>query len=95
MADTASKFRGTNDDLVSMLKKLGTELDGLSTQWVGLGANTFQQVRARWEADVAALSQALSETATAVETAGKNYTASDEQAAASANKIGGGLSLPL
>ena len=78
-----------------MLKRLGGELDALTGAWVGLGANAFQQVRARWEADVQALSQALSETATAIDTAGKQYTASDEQAAASANRIGGGLSLPL
>jgi WXG100 family type VII secretion target len=94
MAQTAGKFQSANDELVGMLKKLGGELDALNGQWVGQGAMAFQQVRSRWEADVQKLSQALSETATAISTAGKQYTASDEQAASSAKNIGG-LSLPL
>jgi WXG100 family type VII secretion target len=94
MAKTAGEIDGAADRLTSMFNKLMNELTPLQTAWVGAGGSTFQTVRDRFDADVAKLNVALRSIASAVSTAGRDYTLSDDemrqemqQAGASAGEI--------
>jgi len=94
MAKTATEIDGAADRLTSMFNKLMNELTPLQTSWVGAGGGSFQQVRDRFDQDVAKLNVALRSIASAVSTAGRDYTLSDDemrqemqQAGASAGEI--------
>jgi WXG100 family type VII secretion target len=96
MEQTAAKFEQVNEALQGMLKRLMAELEVLQTAWRGAGGRSFAQVKQAWSSDQAALQQALRETAGAIRTAGRQYAASDLEAAsrvATTNR--GGVSLPL
>ena len=95
MAAAASKFESTNNDLQQMLSQLMGRLSGLQTAWQGVGGKAFEQVKTQYEADQKALSGALTETASAIRTAGISYTASDSEAASRVAKSNSGLQLPL
>lgn len=97
MESTAAKFEATNDSLQGMLKRLMDELSVLQSAWKGAGSRSFDQVKIAWEADQQKLQQALRETATAIRTAGKQYDATDTDAASRMNSIhsGGGVQLAL
>lgn len=96
MASTAAKFNNVNDSLQSMLSTLMSELSVLSSTWKGLGATAFEQVKQQYAADLKALNQALSETATAIQQSGAGYDTTDTSAASRvANSGGGGVQLPL
>lgn len=94
MAQTADKFRTTNQSLQEMLKRLMNELDTLRGAWVGQGAAAFDQAKIQWSADMAKLQRALDETAQAIATSGRQYTASDEASAGRFN-AGPSVQLPL
>lgn len=96
MEKTANRFEAVNQQLSSMLKRLMGELDALKQQWNGAGGRSFDQTRREWAEDQERLHRALAETATAIRTSGRDYTASDAGAAdraRSANR--GGVTLPL
>jgi WXG100 family type VII secretion target len=97
MAQAANTFRSTNSDLANLLKQLMTELDGLRGGWKGAGAQAFDAARTRWSDDMRTLHQALDETATAIETAGRSYTSSDDESARRLNATHGAapVNLPL
>lgn len=97
MAQTANKFEQTDDALQIMLRRLLTQLEGLRSAWQGAGGRSFEQVKAAWSNDQAALHRALRETAGAIRTAGHQYAAADAEAASrvSATGRGGGMTLPL
>jgi WXG100 family type VII secretion target len=95
MESTAAKFEHVNHALEGMLKRLLRELEVLRTQWVGHGGTTFEQVKLAWAADQETLHRALSETATAIRTAGRQYQTSDSAAAGRLGPHRGGLALPL
>lgn len=97
MENTAAKFEATNDSLQGMLKRLMDELSVLQSAWQGAGGRSFEQVKLAWEGDQQKLQQALRETATAIRTAGKQYTAADDDAAGRMKTIhsGGGVQLAL
>jgi WXG100 family type VII secretion target len=93
MDSTAGKFNQVNSQLEGMLKRLLSELEMLKSKWVGAGGRSFESVKEAWARDQDALHRNLSETATAIKTAGQNYTASDTDAA---NRFrGGSVNLPL
>lgn len=96
MQQTATKFEQADQELQSMLSSLMGELEALQTAWQGAGGRSFAQVKEQWGQDQRAIQQALQETASAIRTAGQQYSASDSAAAdrvARANR--GGISLPL
>jgi WXG100 family type VII secretion target len=81
MQTTARRFEDVNASLDGMLRRLLNELEGLRSQWTGAGGRSFEQVKLAWAADQEKLHRALAETATAVRTAGQQYTATDTTAA--------------
>ena len=96
MTATAAKFDDANQSLQSMLNSLLRELEGLQKDWQGRGGTSFNQVKLQWASDQEALHRALGETATAIRTAGKQYTMSDDAAAERlTGRTGGTISLPL
>lgn len=92
METTARRFESVNGSLDGMLRRLMHELEGLRTQWTGAGGRSFEQVKQAWAADQDKLNRALAETATAMRTAGRQYTAADS---AAAGRFTAHQSLPL
>jgi WXG100 family type VII secretion target len=92
MESTARRFENVNGSLDGMLRRLMNELEGLRTQWTGAGGRSFEQVKQAWAADQQKLNRSLAETATAMHTAGRQYTATDS---AAANRFTAHQSLPL
>lgn len=95
MERTAARFEQVNQALDTMLKRLMGELDALKPQWQGAGGRTFDETRRAWAEDQQRMHRALAETATAIRTAGRDYTATDAAAAGRARSARGSLSLPL
>ncbi len=95
MERTAAKFEQVNDALEAMLKRLMGELDQLRSQWQGAGGRSFDETRQEWANDQSRMHKALTETATAIRTAGKDYTASDAGAADRVRNTRGTIALPL
>jgi WXG100 family type VII secretion target len=95
MQQTAERFDQANQSLQAMLRSLLGELEGLRTQWQGAGGASFEQVKLAWSQDQQTLQQALTETATAIRTSGRQYTATDSAAADRLGAHRGGLQLPL
>lgn len=96
MQQTAAKFEQVDQSLQSMLNSLLAELEVLQTAWRGAGGRSFEQVKQQWAADQATIQRALRETASAIRTAGQQYSTSDSEAAsrvAATNR--GGIQLPL
>ncbi len=79
MVKTAQDVDGVADRLTSNLNKLMDELAPLYDQWKGAGAGSFQQVRERFDNDMAKLNVALRSIAEAVGSAGKDYDVSDDE----------------
>ena len=95
MHTTARRFDDVNQSLDAMLRRLLNELEGLRSQWTGAGGRSFEQVKQAWASDQEKLNRALSETATAVRTAGRQYDVADGAAADRMLAHRGGLTLPL
>ena len=93
MAEVAAKFDHVNQSLEGMLGRLMRELDGLQSQWIGQGGRSFDQVRLAWAEGQKKLHTALAETASGIRTAGRTYTATDDEAASRFNQPG--MTLPL
>lgn len=95
MDRTAAKVEQVNHALDAMLRRLMGELDVLKSQWQGAGGRTFDETRREWADRQARMHRALAETATAIRTAGRQYTATDADAAARVGRARGGITLPL
>lgn len=96
MAATAQKFDSSNDELQTMLSRLLSELEVLQTSWVGRAGTSFEQVKIAWAEDQKTLHNALAETATAIRTAGQEYTRADEEQAGRVSaRNTGGINLAL
>ena len=93
MAQVSSKFEDAGASLNRILSDLLVEVDSVKSEWVGRGGSSFQQVTGAWGEDQRRLLEALSQTATAVRTAGRSYVATDD-AAADRMKVPG-VVLPL
>jgi WXG100 family type VII secretion target len=95
MQHTAAKFEQVDQSLQAMLTGLMAELAVLQQAWRGAGGRSFEQVKQQWGRDQAALQRALRETATAIRTAGRQYDASDTEAAGRVAGTDRGIRLPL
>ena len=95
MESAASKFEHVNESLQGMLSRLMGELEVLQTAWQGAGGRSFTQVKEAYAANQKKLSEALRETATAIRTSGKNYTAADEHSHSQVSGINTHVNLPL
>jgi WXG100 family type VII secretion target len=95
MESTAGKFDSTNSELQTMLRTLLGQLEVLQSAWRGAGGRSFQQVKEAWARDQEQLGRALTETASAIRSSGKNYHATDSDAAGRMGSIHSGVSLPL
>ncbi|MDG4762749.1 WXG100 family type VII secretion target [Solwaraspora sp. WMMD406] len=100
MVKTEKDVDGVADRLTGNLNRLMDQLAPLYDQWKGAGAGSFQQVRDRFDQDMARLNVALRSIAEAVGSAGKDYEVSDEEtrsemdsAGASAGQITAALKL--
>ena len=92
MAQVAAKFEDTQASLKNTLSRLMREVESVQSDWQGSGGTSFQQVSRQWGIDQDRLLTALSETATAIRTAGRTYTATDESAA---HRMTSTMTLPL
>lgn len=95
MESAAGKFESVNESLQGMLTRLMNELQALQSAWQGAGGKSFEQVKQAYEGNQKKLSEALRETATAIRTSGKQYTATDEDARAMVGGINTSVNLPL
>jgi len=95
MEATAKKFESVNDSLQGMLTRLISELEGLNAAWRGAGGRSFAQVKQAWAEDQQRIQRALSETATAIRTSGRQYSSSDTEAASRVAATNRGINLPL
>lgn len=95
MERTAARFEQVNQALDAMLRRLMSELDQLKAEWQGAGGRTFDETRREWANDQSRMHRALAETATAIRTAGRDYTASDTAASERVSSTRSRLSLPL
>jgi WXG100 family type VII secretion target len=95
MERAAARFESVNQALDTMLKRLMGELDALRSQWQGAGGRSFDETRHQWANDQERLHRALAETATAIRTAGRDYTATDAGAADRFKTTRGTTPLPL
>ena len=93
MEQVASRFDQANQSLQTMLTTLMRELEVLQSEWRGRGGRSFEQVKQAWAADQQKIHRALAETASAIRTAGKVYTITDDEAAGRFRP--GSISLPL
>ena len=93
MEQVATKFDDAQQYLSTTLSTLMREVEAVRKDWQGLGAQSFESVSVSWGKDQARLLRALAETAHAIRTAGRDYTATDD--AASSRMRTGPLSLPL
>jgi WXG100 family type VII secretion target len=91
MAQVASKFDDVQQSLQSTLSALMREVESVKQDWQGRGGASFDQVSRAWAEDQTRLLRALGETAGAIRTAGKVYSATDEGAAGRLS----GVVLPL
>ncbi|WP_422753713.1 WXG100 family type VII secretion target [Micromonospora sp. WMMD708] len=95
MHHTATRFEQVDQSLQAMLTGLMAELEVLQQAWRGAGGRSFEQVKQQWGRDQAALHRALRETAAAIRTAGRQYDASDTEAAGRVAGTSRGIQLPL
>lgn len=95
MRQTAQRFDRVNESLQGMLNNLLGELEVLRQAWQGSGGRSFEQVKQQWAADQRSMHQALSETATAIRTSGRQYDASDSEAGHRVAATNRGITLPL
>lgn len=79
MIRTEQDVDGVANRLTSNLNKLMDSLAPLQDAWKGAGAGSFQQVRERFDQDMAKLNASLRAIAEAVGSAGKDYNVSDSE----------------
>ena len=76
------------DRLTSMMNTLMNRLAPLQEFWVGAGGRSFQDVRQRFDEDMARLNVALRSIAEAVGTSGRDYTVSDQEVQSEMQRAG-------
>lgn len=100
MLKTEQDVDAVADQLTSMLNQLMDRLTPLQEYWRGAAGSSFQEVRLRFDGDMARLNGALRSIAEAVGSSGRDYTVSDDEmksemtnAGASAGQITSALDL--
>jgi WXG100 family type VII secretion target len=84
----AQRFDQVNGELQQMLSTLMRELEITRTGWQGAGGRSFEAVKLAWQTDQDALNRNLMETAEGLRTAGRNYDATDTDAAGTLRRVG-------
>jgi len=79
MVKTEQDVDAVADRLTSMLNTLMDRLSPLQQYWVGAGGTSFQDVRQRFDQDMAKLNTVLRSIAEAVGTSGRDYDVSDDE----------------
>ncbi len=79
MIQSEKDVDGVADRLTAMLTSLMNELTPLQEDWKGAGGGSFQQVRDRFDQDMAKLNHSLRSLAEAVGSSGRDYTVSDDE----------------
>lgn len=95
MDAASNKFEQVDASLQQMLQRLMNELETLRTAWQGSSGRSFEQVKLAYEAAAKKMSEALRETAGAIRTSGKQYTATDDSGQARVNSINTSVDLNL
>jgi WXG100 family type VII secretion target len=93
MEQVAARFDDVQQSIQTTLNSLMREVESVRSAWQGRGAATFEQVSVAWADDQRRMLRALAETATAIRTAGRFYTATDDEVASRMNV--GTVTLPL
>jgi WXG100 family type VII secretion target len=91
MEQVAGRFDDVQRSLQTTLTNLMREVESVRAAWQGRGGASFEQVTLAWAEDQGRLLRALAETAGAIRTAGRIYTATDDGAASRMRSV----SLPL
>jgi WXG100 family type VII secretion target len=91
MEQVAGRFDDVHRSLHTTLSNLMREVEAVRQAWQGRGGASFEQVSLAWAEDQRRLLRALEETAGAIRTAGRVYTATDDEAAGRMRTV----SLPL
>lgn len=81
MAQVAAKFDDVHQSLKTTLTTLMRDVEAVQPDFQGRGGTSFQVVTRTWAEDQERLLRALAETANAIRTAGRDYTATDDAAA--------------
>ena len=84
----ARRFEQVNGELQSMLNTLMRELEVTHTGWQGAGGRGFEQVKLAFRTDQGVLNRNLLETSEGLRTAGRNYGATDTEAASTMRRAG-------
>lgn len=79
MLKTEQDVDAVADQLTTMLNTLMDRLAPLQQYWVGAGGSSFQDVRTRFDQDMARLNAALRSIAEAVGSSGRDYSVADEE----------------
>jgi WXG100 family type VII secretion target len=79
MVKTEQDVDAVADRLTSMLNTLMDRLSPLQQYWVGAGGSSFQDVRMRFDQDMAKLNTVLRSIAEAVGSSGRDYDVSDDE----------------
>lgn len=89
MLKTEQDVDAVADRLTSMLNQLMDRLTPLQQYWQGAGGASFQEVRQRFDNDMARLNGALRAIAEAVGSSGRDYTVADEEMQGEMSQAGG------
>ena len=93
MAQVAARFDEVQHTLRTTLTNLMREVESIQPHFTGRGGASFQHVSRAWAEDQERLLRALAETASAIRSAARVYTAADD-AAADRMRVPG-ITLPL
>jgi WXG100 family type VII secretion target len=84
----AQRFEQVNGELQGMLNTLMRELEVTRAGWQGAGGHSFEQVKVAFKNDQGVLNRNLLETSEGLRTAGRNYEATDTEAASTMRRLG-------
>ncbi|MER7273632.1 WXG100 family type VII secretion target [Dactylosporangium sp. CA-139114] len=88
LSSAAQRFEQVNGELQGMLNTLMRELEVTRAGWQGAGGRTFEQVKLAFKHDQGVLNRNLLETSEGLRTAGRNYGATDAEAAGAMRRAG-------
>lgn len=88
LVEKAKKYDDAANELRDRMNALMNSLTPLESTWVGQGGMSFQQVRARYNEDVAKLHNSLSTVAAKVAEASSGYVTSDTESSDSVSRAG-------
>lgn len=88
MLRTEQEVNSVADRLTSMLNQLMDRLAPMQQYWQGAGGSSFQEVRQRFDADMAKLNVALRAIAEAVGSSGRDYDVADTEMQSAMNNAG-------